>query len=70
MTAKSIERSAVKLPPIKRLRLIESLIESLNKPDPTIERAWAAESDKRLVAYKKGSLKGISLDSVKRRFSK
>ncbi len=70
MTAKSIERSAVKLPPIKRLRLIESLIESLNKPDPTIERAWAAESDKRLTAYKKGSLKAVSLDSVKRRFSK
>ncbi len=70
MTSKSIERNAVKLPPIKRLRLIECLIASLDKPDPTIERAWAAESDKRLSAYKKGSLKAVSLDSVKRRFIK
>ncbi|MCB9757378.1 MAG: addiction module protein [Candidatus Omnitrophica bacterium] len=70
MTAKNIERSAVKLPPIKRLRLIEILIASLDKPDAAIERTWAAESDKRLTAYKKGSLKAVSLDSVKRRFIK
>ncbi len=70
MTVKSIERNMLKLPPLKRIHLIESLVASLDKPDPSVERAWAAESDRRLAAYKKGELKGIPLENVKKRFIK
>ena len=70
MTVKNIERNILKLNPLKRIRLIESLIASLNKPDPAIERAWAAESDKRLKTYKNGSIKGIDWETVKKKFVK
>ncbi|MBI4308756.1 MAG: addiction module protein, partial [Candidatus Omnitrophica bacterium] len=59
MTIKIIEQNIFKLNPLKRIRLIESLIASLNKPDLTVERAWAAESDRRLKAYRNGSVRGI-----------
>ena len=70
VTTKNIERNILKLPALKRLHLIESLIESLDTPDPAIERAWAVESDRRLAAYKKGLLKGIPLENIKKRFMK
>ncbi len=70
MTVKSIEHNILKLPPLKRLHLIESLIASLDKPDASIERAWATESDRRLAAYKKGDLKGVPLENIKKRFIK
>ncbi len=70
MTIKTIERSIPKLSPAERIHLIESLVASLDQPDPSIERAWAKESDKRLAAYKKGQLKGIPLETIKKRFSK
>ena len=66
MTVKNIEQNILKLNPLKRIRLIESLIVSLNKPDPTIERAWAAESDRRLKTYRNGSIKGIDWETVKK----
>ena len=70
MTIKSIERSIPKLSPSERIHLIESLVASLDKPDPSIERAWAKESDKRLAAYKKGKIKGIPLETIKKHFNK
>ena len=69
MTIIDIEKNILKLPPAQRLRLIENVIASLNKPDPNIERAWAKESDKRLKAYKKGTLKGIDLQNVRKHFN-
>ena len=69
MTTKTIEQNILKLNPLKRIRLIESLIASLNKPDLTIERAWAAESDRRLKAYKSGSVRGINWETVKKPYT-
>lgn len=70
MTVKNLKRNILKLPPLERIHLIESLIASLDKPDAAIERAWAAESDKRLAGFKKGSIKSIPLENVKKRLSK
>ncbi len=70
MTIKSIEKTLFKLPVIKRIHLIESLIASLNKPDPDIERAWGKESDRRLKEYKNGKIKTIDWEIVKKRFIK
>jgi putative addiction module component (TIGR02574 family) len=70
MTTKSIEQNLLKLPPLKRLHIIESLIASLNKPDPTVERAWGKESDRRLKEYKSGRVKAVEWKAVKKRFMK
>ncbi len=70
MTIKTIEQNILKLPPIKRIQVVETILKSLNKPDREIERAWAVESDKRLKTYRKGSVKGIPWETVKKRFVK
>lgn len=67
MTTKNIEKSILQLSPIERIRIVEHILASLDNPDPTIEHAWGVESDKRLKAYKKGTIKGISLETVKKR---
>ena len=70
MTIKNIEKSILRLSPIKRIRIVEDILASLNEPNPAIERAWAIESDKRLAAYKNGKVKGISLEAIKKHLAK
>jgi putative addiction module component (TIGR02574 family) len=37
--------------------LVESLVNSLDKPDKEVEKAWAAEAEKRFKAYKRGKVR-------------
>jgi putative addiction module component (TIGR02574 family) len=70
MLAEQIEQEALKLKPIERVRLAESLLGSLDHPDPETEQLWVAESEARYQAYKKGDIEGIPLDSFTPRLSK
>jgi putative addiction module component (TIGR02574 family) len=56
MTARttSIAEAAERLPAADRMRLVEHLLSTLHKPDPDIDRAWADESERRLVAHVQG----------------
>ena len=67
MTVKSIEQNIFKLSPVQRIQMVEKILESLDKPDPEIERAWIAESEKRFAAYKSGKVKASSFESFKKR---
>lgn len=51
MIAKELEIQALSLGPIDKIRLVELLLESLDKPDLEIEVAWVAESERRYAAY-------------------
>jgi len=70
MTVRNIEQNILRLPPLKRIKIVERILKSLDKPDEQIERAWAAESDKRLKAYKNGLVKGVDWKIIKKSFSK
>ncbi len=52
--SKSIAKEAESLPAADRIRLIEFLLASLDKPDPDIDRIWADEGERRLDAYLRG----------------
>jgi putative addiction module component (TIGR02574 family) len=52
MLAEDIEKNALKLDRDERIHLIESLFDSLDQPDPEIEQAWVAESEKRYKSYR------------------
>jgi putative addiction module component (TIGR02574 family) len=54
--SKSIAKEAQGLPAADRIRLVEFLLASLDKPDPDIDRIWAEESERRLDAYLKGEV--------------
>ena len=54
MSTTSIAEEAERLPVANRIKLIEHLLATLDKPDPEIDRAWADESERRIDAYLRG----------------
>ena len=57
-------KEARKLKPVDRLSLLDAIAESLDKPDPDIEKIWAEEARKRLTLYRAGKIKGIRMEDV------
>ncbi len=47
----SIAEEAGRLSAADRIRLVEHLLATLDKPDPEVDGAWADESERRLDAY-------------------
>lgn len=68
MDTRSIFEDALHLRPAERLQLIEMLTKSLNKPDDTIEKIWAEESEKRYKALEEGKIKTISFNEIIERY--
>lgn len=52
------------LPDAEKLRLIESILTDLDRPDPEIDKVWAEEARKRWAAYKAGHLTTVSYEDV------
>ena len=53
-----------KLPDVKKLRLVDTILSDLDKPDPEIDQVWAEEARKRWAAYKAGKAPTVSYESV------
>jgi putative addiction module component (TIGR02574 family) len=65
--AKSVEKIAEEmreLPDVEKLRLVDTILSDLDKPDPEIDRVWADEARKRWTAYKAGRVPTVSYESV------
>jgi putative addiction module component (TIGR02574 family) len=45
---------AERLPAADRIKLVEHLLATLDKPDQEVDQAWAEESERRLDAYVRG----------------
>jgi putative addiction module component (TIGR02574 family) len=52
------------LPDVEKLRMVDTLLSDLDKPDPEIDRVWAEEARKRWAAYKAGKVPTVSYESV------
>jgi putative addiction module component (TIGR02574 family) len=50
----AIAQEAERLSADERIRLVEHLLATLDRPDPEIDRAWADESERRLDSYLRG----------------
>ena len=64
MNLPDILEEALHLKPQERYIIIENLVHSLNQPDEEIDKVWIEESQKRLKAYKEGTVKTVSYDQV------
>jgi putative addiction module component (TIGR02574 family) len=65
--AKSVDKIAEEireLPDVEKLRLVDTILSDLDKPDPEIDRVWAEEPRKRWAAYKAGKVPTVSYESV------
>jgi putative addiction module component (TIGR02574 family) len=58
-----------KLPDVEKLRLVDTILSDLDKPDPEIDRVWAEEARKRWAAYKAGKMPAVSYGSVMAKLS-
>ncbi|HHD75722.1 MAG TPA: addiction module protein [Campylobacterales bacterium] len=64
MSLNEIITEALTLKPQERYLIIENLVQSLNQPNPEIDKLWIEESMKRVEAIKKGTLKTVSYEDV------
>ena len=59
-----IEEEIRELPDVEKLRLVDTILSDLDKPDPEIDRVWAEEARRRWAAYKAGKVPTVSYESV------
>lgn len=52
------------LPPEDRIALVEDMLDSLDRADPTIDRLWAQEATDRVAAYRRGEVAAKELGDV------
>ena len=56
--------TVLQLKPVERIRLLEVISGSLERPDTTIDEIWYDEAERRLAAHGTGSVKGVPVDQV------
>ena len=61
---KSLLQQALRMPPNDRAALVETLLLSLDKPDPEIDALWLKEAEDRLAAYHSGELGAVDAEQV------
>jgi putative addiction module component (TIGR02574 family) len=65
-----LAKKALELQPTERIRLVEAILYSLDKPDSDIEQSWIDESEARYDTYKRGELEAIDWDEIKKRYGR
>ena len=70
MIKEELKQKILNLKSCDKIKLVELIMESLDKPDQEIEAKWVKESEKRYDAYKAGKLKSISYQEVMDRLKK
>ncbi|MBA4388991.1 MAG: addiction module protein [Verrucomicrobia bacterium] len=59
-----------KLPDLEKLALVDEILTELDRPDPDIDVAWAAEVRERRSAYQTGRMESRSYADVMKRYSR
>lgn len=61
---KEIKEKIRSLSDIEKLKLVDSILTKLDRPDQGIARIWAEEARNRWQAYKAGKLETVSYEKV------
>jgi putative addiction module component (TIGR02574 family) len=64
MQINEIIQEALRLPATARFEIVDQLMQSLDKPDPEIERIWGEEAVRRLAAIDAGQGRTYSTEEV------
>ncbi len=64
MSTKELITETASLPVEERVLVIDSLLRTLNPPNPEIDRKWAAVAKRRLLELRSGQVKAIPGDVV------
>lgn len=67
-------REALSLPIEQRVLLADSILRSLNTPDPDVDKAWVKEAKRRLEELRSGKVEAVSgeevFEKIRARFAK
>ncbi len=63
-----LAKKAIELEPVERIRLVEAILNSLDKPDRDIEQSWITESEARYEAYQRGEIDALDWEEMKKRY--
>lgn len=61
---KNLLKKIMALPPSEKMILIETISETLDKPDQDINEIWLEEAKSRLKAHREGKRQGIPAKKV------
>ena len=64
MKINEIMQEVLRLPAAVRFEIVDQILQSLDKPDPEIDRIWGEEAVNRLAACDAGRSKTYSMDEV------
>jgi putative addiction module component (TIGR02574 family) len=64
MQVNEIIQAALRLPAAARFQIVDQLMQSLDKPDPEIDRIWGEEAVRRLASFDAGLSKTYSPEEV------
>jgi len=64
MTTKELIEEAVALPVEERAIVAESILRSLNPPEPEIDREWAQVAERRLAELRSGKVEPVPGEQV------
>ena len=64
MQVNEIIQEALRLPATARFQIVDQLMQSLDKPDPEIDRLWGEEAVRRLASFDAGHSKTYSAEEV------
>jgi putative addiction module component (TIGR02574 family) len=70
MITKELKENILSLDPLEKISLVEDILNTLDIPDPEIEKKWVEESERRYHAYRNGLVNGITLDEFEKRLKK
>lgn len=64
LSAPQIIHEAESLPVEERAQVVDSLLRSLNQPNPDMDQLWLSASQRRLDELRSGAIPGVSADAV------
>ena len=70
MSTDEIINEAQALPPEERAAVVDSLLRSLNPPDPKMDAAWTSVARERASELHSGSVKAVPGDEILSRLKK
>lgn len=68
MGTQEIAALALKPDPADRFELVDQILQSLDRPDPAIDRIWQEEAVRRLAAHRAGKVRCIPAEEILGKF--
>lgn len=68
MSSNDLLERAKSLDAAEKVALVEALLDDLDHPDASIDAEWSVETERRLLAYRRGEIQSIPLEDALERF--